>query len=122
MSQGSSDVAIARDQAQSSVTAALESSGNPEHLPRDPLPRHEVFEDQDKENVHAQVNDVLLIALRDSKLDVPPLIGGGVSLFRLTRNARSLAVDAILLRPVGPLAALHRRVVTTGSSAMRARI
>ena len=42
----------------------LESSGNPEHLPRDPLPRHEVFEDQDKENVHAQVNDVLLIALR----------------------------------------------------------
>ena len=122
MSQGSSDVAIARDQAKSSVSAALKSSGNPEHLPRDTLPRHEVFEDQDKENVHAQVNDVLLIALRDSKLDVPPLSGDGVSLFRLTRNARSLAVDAILLNPVGPLAALHRRVVTTGSSAMRARI
>ena len=65
-------MAIARDQSQSSVTAELKCSGNPEHLPRDPLPRHGVFEDQDKKNVHAQVNGVLLITLRESKLDVIP--------------------------------------------------
>ena len=58
----------------------------------------------------------LLVALRDSKSDNPPLSGDGVVIFRLARWATSNLeeVNAVLFDATGPLSPLHRRVLEAG--------
>ena len=60
--------------------------------------------------------DELLMALRNSKSDNPPLSGDGVVIFRLARWATSNLeeVNAVLFDATGPLRPLHHRVLEAG--------
>jgi len=55
--------------------------------------------------------DDLLIAMRNSRSELPPLSNDGVVIFRLTRKANAPQVNELLFDPTGPLAALHQRVL-----------
>jgi hypothetical protein len=69
-----------------------------------------------EKSLHAeeQGTDQFMRALQESKAVPAPLSSDGVVLLRLTRNARSPEVNALLLDPAGPLAGFHSRVVDAG--------
>ncbi|CAE7216461.1 unnamed protein product, partial [Symbiodinium necroappetens] len=65
-------------------------------------------------DVKPSANDDLMIALRDSKSDMPPLSPEGAVVFRLSRQSNAPRVNDILLDATGPLAELHLRVLEAG--------
>ena len=65
-------------------------------------------------DVKRSANDDLMIALRDSKSDMPPLSPEGAVVFRLSRQSNAPRVNDILFDATGPLAELHLRVLEAG--------
>ena len=54
--------------------------------------------------------DDLLVAIRNSRADPPPLSPDGVICFKLTRKANAPHVNELLFDAEGPLKELHDRV------------
>ena len=65
-------------------------------------------------DVKPSANDDLMIALRDSKREMPPLSPEGAVVWRLSRQSNAPRVNDILLDATGPLAELHTRVLEAG--------
>ena len=68
------------------------------------------------EPVDEKAMDELMVAMRESRDEVPPLNIDGVRLFRLTSFANAEHVVDLLFDPRGPLKALHDRVKDAGCS------
>ncbi|CAE7562275.1 POFUT2 [Symbiodinium sp. CCMP2456] len=65
-------------------------------------------------DVKPSADDDLMIALRNSKSDMPPLSPEGAVVFRLSRQNNAPRVNDVLLDATGPLAELHMRVLEAG--------
>ena len=66
------------------------------------------------ETVDEKATDDLMMAMRESRDEVPPLNIDGVQLFRLTMFPNASHVLGLLFDANGPLQALHQRVGQTG--------
>eukprot|EP00913_Durusdinium_trenchii_P029102 g27286.t1 len=83
---------------------------------REPDATSQSQRDRDAEAVDEKAMDALMMAMRESRGDVPALNVDGVRLFRLTRMANANHVVDLLFDRLGPLKALHDRVQEAGCS------